>query len=583
MHRVGGIGDRSWSAANSIGVKGTQDYEVWLKMAADNKINAKNSWNFALIDYFYDLSQQPIVNFPRASAILDGCIKIYSSRVDSVATETGTLLSGLASHKELMTAETLLEESEEVSVKSYRRRTVRLESTLVKDFSEIKVKAIEKELHVDPMFRKTLSYFDEGGAKSLLLNNLNIDEAGRVIFDTQQSDPIEISGSQDIPESSWDTLRLKFFLAGEQTEYLLVCESMPALKLLLQNPEGYKQDISPSQNINEEIHDDLYEFEDGSEENNDFDLELFTEKPEQKRHEFQLSEFPDYELMDYFDDKLKQTYTRSDYWKVDNMMKKFTTKRESKDHKKPKTEPTPFVPFAQKDGHIIDFLTEYTAEEEMAFEDEIFSESVAKISIPVVHRKMGKRYNNFCLPEDLRFSSRRLIQLFSKPQKLLNSFNKRVVKENLDVNETLENYMPPIDEPSRLLDEVTREDLADLNDTCIEDFGLPMNYDNDFDEKHNSNENIFNDLANNGIINSANLHTKLNYEKIAKRFDIKLIKKTMMENIHNEISFNKLIESIPHELNGSTSIYFICLLHLCNEFNLTLHTTDNDLLVYKDL
>jgi condensin complex subunit 2 len=36
------------------------------------------------------------INFQKASCTLDGCIKIYTSRVDSVATETGKLLSGLA-------------------------------------------------------------------------------------------------------------------------------------------------------------------------------------------------------------------------------------------------------------------------------------------------------------------------------------------------------------------------------------------------------------------------------------------------------------------------------------------------------
>lgn len=63
------------------------------------KINAANSWNFALIDYFHDMSllkEGDGVNFQRASCTLDGCIKIYTSRVDSVATETGKLLSGLA-------------------------------------------------------------------------------------------------------------------------------------------------------------------------------------------------------------------------------------------------------------------------------------------------------------------------------------------------------------------------------------------------------------------------------------------------------------------------------------------------------
>ena len=75
------------------------NFEEWMKMATDNKINATNSWNFALIDYFHDMSllkEGDGVNFQKASCTLDGCVKIYTSRVDSVATETGKLLSGLA-------------------------------------------------------------------------------------------------------------------------------------------------------------------------------------------------------------------------------------------------------------------------------------------------------------------------------------------------------------------------------------------------------------------------------------------------------------------------------------------------------
>lgn len=63
------------------------------------KINAANSWNLALIDYFYDMNilrDGDSINFQKASCTLDGCVKIYTSRVDSVASETGKLLSGLA-------------------------------------------------------------------------------------------------------------------------------------------------------------------------------------------------------------------------------------------------------------------------------------------------------------------------------------------------------------------------------------------------------------------------------------------------------------------------------------------------------
>lgn len=79
------------------------NFEEWMKMATDNKINANNSWNFALIDYFHDMSllkEGDGVNFQKASCTLDGCVKIYTSRVDSVATETGKLLSGLADSRD---------------------------------------------------------------------------------------------------------------------------------------------------------------------------------------------------------------------------------------------------------------------------------------------------------------------------------------------------------------------------------------------------------------------------------------------------------------------------------------------------
>ena len=39
------------------------------------------------------------INFQRASCTLDGCVKIWTSRVDSVGTETGKLLSSFANEK----------------------------------------------------------------------------------------------------------------------------------------------------------------------------------------------------------------------------------------------------------------------------------------------------------------------------------------------------------------------------------------------------------------------------------------------------------------------------------------------------
>ncbi|KAI0187796.1 condensin complex subunit 2/barren [Astrocystis sublimbata] len=173
------------------------NFEEWMKMATDNKINAANSWNFALIDYFHDMSllkDGDGVNFQRASCTLDGCVKIYTSRVDSVATETGKLLSGLAdsnSKKKARDEEGEGEESEEevdedgnVVRKKTKKRQRSSEATLAPSFASLQLKKLDMEFAVDPLFKKASADFDEGGAKGLLLNHLMIDGQGRIVFDS---------------------------------------------------------------------------------------------------------------------------------------------------------------------------------------------------------------------------------------------------------------------------------------------------------------------------------------------------------------------------------------------------------------
>ena len=178
------------------------NFEEWMKMATDNKINAANSWNFALIDYFHDMSllkEGNGVNFQRASVTLDGCVKIYTSRVDSVATETGKLLSGLAESKENKKnknkegeeggAEESGDEEEVDEDGTLRKKPKRKagrssENTLAPSFASLQLKKMELEFSVDPLFKKASADFDEGGAKGLLLNHLSIDAQGRIVFDS---------------------------------------------------------------------------------------------------------------------------------------------------------------------------------------------------------------------------------------------------------------------------------------------------------------------------------------------------------------------------------------------------------------
>ncbi|GAA6039825.1 hypothetical protein JCM8097_004242 [Rhodosporidiobolus ruineniae] len=170
----------------------SQRYEEWMKIATDNKITSTNTWNLALIDYFHDMSllrngDDNSINFQKASCTLDGCVKIWTSRVDSVATETGKLLSGLgegAANGDAMDDEDDDgDEDGEREQKRAQKRAARAATTLADSFSKLRVKSFDLEFTVDPLFKKTSADFDEGGAAGLLMNHLAVDGGMRVVFD----------------------------------------------------------------------------------------------------------------------------------------------------------------------------------------------------------------------------------------------------------------------------------------------------------------------------------------------------------------------------------------------------------------
>ncbi|THH01047.1 hypothetical protein EW026_g1576 [Hermanssonia centrifuga] len=192
----------------------SSNFEEWMKMATDNKINAANSWNFALIDYFHDMSllrnnTDNSINFQRASCTLDGCVKIWTSRVDSVGTETGKLLSNLANEGSNGVNDGDGSDNEEGGDQDgaqggRKKKTHRPGSTLAKDVSQLRNKKLDLEFKVDPLFRKTCADFDEGGANGLLMNHLSLgvgaDGSLRVVFDASDSVPKDGEDEEPLEE-----------------------------------------------------------------------------------------------------------------------------------------------------------------------------------------------------------------------------------------------------------------------------------------------------------------------------------------------------------------------------------------------
>ena len=76
-------------------------YKNCIRLASENKISQKNTWNLQLIDHLEDLVRPSEeegrgTNFQRASCTLDAGIKIYAYRVDSVHSEAFKVLGGLS-------------------------------------------------------------------------------------------------------------------------------------------------------------------------------------------------------------------------------------------------------------------------------------------------------------------------------------------------------------------------------------------------------------------------------------------------------------------------------------------------------
>lgn len=158
------------------------------------------------------------INFQRASCTLDGCVKIWTSRVDSVGTETGKLLSNLANEGRIGADDEDDDEDGEGGDPSQpkKRKTHRPASTLAKDVTQLRNKKLDLEFRVDPLFRKTCADFDEGGAQGLLMNHLSLgvgsDGTLRVVFDASDSrgqDPEEEQPAMEEPFADVDLTHLR--------------------------------------------------------------------------------------------------------------------------------------------------------------------------------------------------------------------------------------------------------------------------------------------------------------------------------------------------------------------------------------
>lgn len=651
------------------------NFEEWIKMATDNKINTTNSWNFALIDYFHDLNVlregDNNINFQKASATLDGCVKIYSSRVDSVATETGRLLSGLATRKreeqseedeesgdeedghnddDSLDGDMDVDSGESKGKKGKSKNKSKDSGSTLTTFDQLKVKKLSQELSIDPLFKKTLAEFDEGGAKSLLLNTLGMDKHSRVVFDAsttnangdksededvsdEDAEDIEDTEMSGMDEEDVDISSLKHFLFdGDDSDLtgVTLCPSIGHLDTVLKDinkaksilNEFHVDDIDTSkitlgkdiqQNNND--YDDYYDggdggddFDFGANENSYGELDgeaaavIFKDENDDNDDVGEdtgiVNTVVDQDLMAYFDDAMKRNWAGPEHWKVRQLKKE---KAQELKATQGGANPAPKAR-KQKEAFVIDFLSVCDQDEDdyMAEQKQLFAKAKTSITLPQAEWESA---DSNLLPDDMLFSSEHLTKLFLKPSQRMNIFRKKLdprsrtgSSEPLSGPEDLrqseatiwaENYKEVEQERSLLLDGAN----DDNDDNLFYDDGGADYFGDDAPFPETLADGKV-DFGTQLIAGGAKVKPEyVTYSKKAKNVNIKKLKDNMWKSVEvkkedaQERQFSDIVGDIgkmyPSEQKKdlSTSLCFICLLHLANEHGLTIEN-DTEL---KDL
>ncbi|KAJ7695086.1 condensin complex subunit 2/barren [Mycena rosella] len=455
----------------------SSNFDEWMKMATDNKINAGNSWNFALIDYFHDMSllrndDGSSINFQRASCTLDGCVKIWTSRVDSVGTETGKLLSNLANDGKDEDEDGNGSDNPDEEATAKKKKSHRPGATLAKDPAQLRSKKLDLEFSVDPLFKKTSADFDEGGAQGLLMNHLSLgagrDAALRVIFDASDSvGRVEDDEDMDEPEDPVDLtdLRREFLpdlsvLEDKEISHSLAEFSFTKASVSTFDDTTFFQDNTqhfdnddddndvgpadysgnPDANappvedffVGDDAVGDDYGGDDYGGENQSNGSGLASEQggrpasiipfdPRRPPNELVMAMTDadgDGGMMDYFDKSLTKNWAGPEHWKMRKPIRRPDADASAKQGPKPRRE--------KKEAFKLDFFT--PAEKSLKeLTKELFAPVTkgAGINLPGTGpaarkgKKKGKdkeKKDDHSLPDDMHFSSRQLVSLFLKPK-----------------------------------------------------------------------------------------------------------------------------------------------------------------------
>ncbi|KAL4620088.1 hypothetical protein ACB092_06G128100 [Castanea dentata] len=565
-----------------------------IKLASENKINQKNTWELNLIDHLTEVikveeEDDAETNFQKASCTLEAGVKIYSLRVDSVHSEAYKVLGGM-NRAGQENEQDATEDDANVDIgqegghsKKETERKLSPLSTLESSFEALNVKKFDVAFAVDPLYHQTSAQFDEGGAKGLLMNNLGVYGGCRVLFDS-----LEIPGkctSCENQHDKSDTIDLCF--AKEYVEQMVLNmrrkeEISPTLRdIVNQFDEDNRRssDLYSSGQKSAENVDVAYEpdfvgdaFENCGTWNYDHDDQasvadegpIYAESTNPNYHE----ENEPFSFEPNMDDRFEKVdgylflslgLTKQNAWAGPDHWK-YKKSKVLEDDPAAKNE-SPVITKRPRNKKQAEYDIDFTKAL-----DEVMPDVFAPPKNPKSLLLPGNRApSNIKLPEDCHYQPEDLVKLFLLPNvKCLG---------------------------------VKGRKCSDLSRQQCDDYGPLPSWDDDsafggqFDDgnHHSDVEDSSTFVSQPRQVNKV----EVQYDKTSKQVDVQALKETLWDHIQESpkmcpqglqevASFRQILASFPTDCKAAATISdisphlcFICLLHLANEHGLSIYDNSN--------
>ncbi|NXW54087.1 CND2 protein, partial [Eurystomus gularis] len=616
-------------------------YSTCIKLSTENKITTKNAFGLGLIDYMTDILKQKdtdLTNFKVATGTLDASAKIYSVRVDTVHADTFRVLGGLDKDSEPTkhTGSTAREDSPSAAPEAAKRvqtKKKHLVKTIEQNLSNINVSEANRRCEVDPMFQKTATSFDECSTVGIFLTGLRTySHHSELLFESKivplpssetpalpSSDPVKVTDLKPLLEQCVEKRPICSSLAGFQFTKWDAESHDESVSALLDKFKKSDQVFDVDAEIDSDVEDDCAPALPGDDFHSDSPKNSVVEK---------IGEFA--ENLDSFGIVCQNKRTDAVPFgggDIGTMCLHLSMKPGEYSYFSPRTlsmwagpEHWRFRPRHKADADSERETKKRNAKKvfEMNFDEDIDFEAYfrkTKASVTLAKSILeSQNVKSTTLPADFNYDPNNILQLFLKPTVKLCRTSE--LGGSVDHEDEIGDYdYNNPNDTSNFCPALQAEDSDDEN-YSVRFIGQTGEF--NFTAHHEAENAELNgvDITTYGELNLIAEPQKINkiaiqYAKIAKKMDMKRLKKNMWELLtdgqkketvaemddakkEKDISVvagEKVISDITKELlhrlpstmaqNLSIPLVFTCLLHLTNEKNLMLEGTEDlsDILV----